>query len=80
MKNCFKDWSQSTTSTSRGANKKDKPRKSLITPDRQLGGNQIENTRCVSFDTKFTRQDLSTHVDIARLAEQFNMRSQSRAW
>ena len=31
----------------------------------------------MSFDIKFTRQGFETLVDIARLAERFNMRSQA---
>ena len=38
----------------------------------------IENIRWVSFDIKFTRQGFEKLVNIGRLAERFNMRSQSR--
>ena len=42
----------------------------------------IENPNGVSFEIKFPRQGFenATLVDIARLAERFNMHSQSRAW
>ena len=40
----------------------------------------IENTKRVSFDIKFTRQGFKNACCLAMLAERFNIRSRSRAW
>ena len=41
---------------------------------------EIENTYRVSFGIKVPGNALRMLVDIARIAERFNKRSQSRAW